>query len=378
MPEGLVLGVPTRLLPLATSRLFSWPGKLRMAMEPFIPARRFEGDEDESIADFAVRRLGREAADRLVAPLLGGISAGDASELSVRAAFPQLVAMERDHGSLVMGMRAAQKARAAAADPSDKGASTSAFLSLRGGLGTLVTALAQRLVERGVVLRRHHAVRSLARTERGLALQIGDGERIEADGVVLAVPAQAASPLLASLSEEVAGALAQIEYGSTATVFLAYRLADLTHPLDGVGFVVPRSLGMPILASTWVSSKWAGRAPPGHALIRAFFGGAGWVHGQDALGRADDSLAQLAEAELKKLMGIQARPLWSRVFRFPRATAQMRVGHIARMRVAREQLARVAPTVRVAGGGYDGVGIPDCIRQGQEVGRALVDAPRGP
>lgn len=368
VPEGLVLGVPTRLLPLAGSRLFSWGGKLRMAVEPFVRARRFEGDEDESIADFAARRLGREAADRLVAPLLGGISAGDASDLSVRALVPQLVAMERGHGSLVLGMRAAQKSRARGKGP------RSAFISLRRGVESLPRAVSADLVRRGASLRTNKEVRGIERAEDAWTLVTTDGERFAADAVVLAVPGAAAARLLRAIEPAVAETLAAIEYGSTATVFLAYRREDIVHPLDAVGFVVPRSLGMPILASTWVSSKWEGRAPAGHVLIRAFFGGA---EGQSVLGRSDAGLAALAQSELRTLMGIEPVPLWSRVFRFERATAQMRVGHLARMRSVQERLARTAPAIRVVGGGFDGVGIPDCIRQGQDAARALLDAGLG-
>jgi oxygen-dependent protoporphyrinogen oxidase len=136
-----------------------------------------------------------------------------------------------------------------------------------------------------------------------------------------------------------------------------------------VGFVVPRSLGRPILASTWVSSKWRGRAPEGHVLVRVFFGGA---RGEDVLQRDDDALVRLARSELRGLMALDAEPVLSRVFRFDAASAQMRVGHLAKMRAIRERLSAVAPAVRVAGGGYDGVGIPDCIRQGEEAGRELV------
>jgi len=388
VPEGLVLGVPTRLLPLVGSRLFSWPGKVRMALEPFVRARRFEGDDDESIADFATRRLGREAADRLVAPLLGGISAGDASELSVRALVPQLVAMERDHGSLVLGMRAAQKARAASEvrtalgsavrGPEVRGPNANAkrpppsgFVSLRRGVEALPRAVGGDLVRRGVSLRTGKEVRTIDRTTDAWAVVTTDGERVAADAIVLAVPGGVAARLLSAIEPAAAETLAQIQYGSTATVFLAYRRADVIHPLDAVGFVVPRSLGMPILASTWVSSKWEGRAPAGHVLLRVFFGGA---EGKAVLQRSDEGLAELAQSELRQLMGIEPAPLWTRVFRFERATAQMRVGHLARMRGVHERLAHTAPAIRIVGGGFDGVGIPDCIRQGQEAARALVDA----
>jgi oxygen-dependent protoporphyrinogen oxidase len=366
VPEGLVLGVPTRLAPLVRTRLFSWRGKARMALEPLVPARRFEGDDDESIADFATRRLGHEAAERLVAPLLGGISAGDASDLSVRAAFPQLVAMEQEHGSLVLGMRAAHRARS---HGHTAGQDKSAFLSLAGGVEELVRSLIQRLRAEGVALRASAAVQVVAKGERGWTLEAEGLGRVQADAVLFAVPAHAAAGLLARVDAEVARALASIRYGSTATTFLGYRRQDVAHPLDAVGFVVPRSLGRPILASTWVSSKWRGRAPEGHVLVRVFFGGA---RGEDVLQRDDDALVRLARSELRGLMALDAEPVLSRVFRFDAASAQMRVGHLAKMRAIRERLSAVAPAVRVAGGGYDGVGIPDCIRQGEEAGRELV------
>lgn len=367
VPEGLILGVPTRLAPLARTRLFSWRGKLRLAMEPLIPVRRFAGDGDESIADFAVRRLGREAADRLVTPLLGGISSGDASEVSVRAAFPQLVAMEREHGSLVRGMRAAARLRKAR---SPDGREPSAFLSLQGGIGDLVRALVERLRVEGVTLNANGAVRALVREPGGWTVDVENGERIAADAVLMAVPANIAASLVHTLDDALGQALGSIRHGSTTTVFLAYRRADVAHPLDGVGFVVPLSLGRSIVAGTWVSSKWYGRAPQGFVLLRAFFGGAA---GADSRALDDEALVTRARHDLRDLMGLDSPPLWSRVFRFEGARAQMRLGHLAKMRDIRDRLARSAPGVHLAGEGYDGAGIPDCIRQGQDAGRAMAD-----
>jgi protoporphyrinogen/coproporphyrinogen III oxidase len=362
VPDGLVLGVPTRVASLVRTPIFSPLGKLRMALEPFIVARRFEGDDDESIADFAVRRLGREAADRLVAPLLGGISAGDASDLSIRAAFPQFVAMEREHGSLVRGTLALQRARGRAPG---RGAGEGAFRSLEGGIAGLVDAVAEHVRRAGALLRTGVGVRTLSRAGAAWSLDLDGGERIPADAVILAVPARAASTLLRGTDDGVARDLDAVPFGSTATVFLGYRREDVAHPLDGVGFVVPRSLGRPILAGTWVSSKWEGRAPDGHVLVRAFFS-------LDDAARDDDSLVQLARSELRALMGLSATPVLSRAFRFEHASPQMRVGHLARMRRVRERLALVAPGVRVAGGGYEGIGIPDSIKQGREAAQAIV------
>jgi oxygen-dependent protoporphyrinogen oxidase len=380
VPEGLVLGVPTRVGPLIRTSLFSWAGKARMAVEPFVRARRFEGDADESIAQFAARRLGHEAAERLVAPLLGGISAGDASDISVRAAFPQLVAMEQTRGSLVLGMLAARRERAHAprAMPEQAGISRDiarggAFVSLRGGVGELVSALVDTLRARGVLLRPDAPLTAMTRAEgaAGWTLDVARGERLAADAVLLAIPAGAAARVLPAAADgDLRAGLATIAYGSTATVFLGYARKDVAHPLDGVGFVVPRAMGRSILAGTWVSSKWDDRAPEGSVLLRVFVGG---PRGEELAAGGDDALERVARSELLSLMGLDAEPTLVRVFRFPRASAQMRVGHLARMRSVHERLERAAPGVRIAGGGYDGVGIPDCIRQGQEAGRALVE-----
>jgi oxygen-dependent protoporphyrinogen oxidase len=371
VPDGVVLGVPTRVGPLARTGLFSPQGKLRMAREPFIARRAFEGDDDESLAGFATRRLGREAAERLVAPLLGGISGSDASDVSVRAGFPQLVAMEQQYGSLVRGMIAMRAKRAQQA-PAD--IPRSVFLSLTGGVEDLVRAVVDRLRVAGVELRTGAPVQSIERepdTEQPRwRVRVPGGPPLHADQVLLAIPAHAAVPIVAPLDPTAAAALEGIPFGSTATVFLAYRRQDVSHPLDAVGFIVPRAAGRPIAASTWVSSKWDGRAPEGHVLVRVFVGGAA---GPEVLGQDDDALVRLSRGELKSLMGLDAEPLWAKVYRLDRATAVMRVGHAARMRAVREQLAQSAPGVLLAGGGYDGVGIPDCIEQGREAARRMVE-----
>jgi oxygen-dependent protoporphyrinogen oxidase len=375
VPEGLVLGVPTRVGPLARSRLFSWRGKLRMAIEPFIPARRFAADDDESIADFARRRLGVEAAERLLCPLLGGISAGDASDVSMRAAFPQLVAMESEYGSLARGMRAAARMRntrrADDADGAD-GAAGSTFLSLTGGVEELVHALVARLGEDGATLRTGAAADVLVRDASGWRLTLAGGESIFADAVLLAVPARVAATILRPVDAELGRLLASVPFSSSTTLFLGYRREDVGHPLDGVGFVAPRTPGRSVLASTWVSSKWSGRAPEGHVLLRVFFGG---PPAHESEQRDERALSNIARVELRSLMGLDAEPLFTRAFRFDAARAQMRVGHLAMMRAVRERLARAAAGVRIAGEGYGGAGIPDCIRQGEEAGRAMVDGP---
>jgi oxygen-dependent protoporphyrinogen oxidase len=365
LPEGLVLAVPTRIAPVVTTRLFSWGAKLRMGAEPFVP-KNTSGD-DESIADFVTRRLGREVSDRLAAPMLGGIFAGDATKLSMKATFPQMVEMERTYGSLVRGMRAQRRAAAA----NGGGKAPSAFLSLEGGVGSLVDALVAALAHARV--RTNAQARAVSKLpegdERGrYAVDLEAGDTLFADDVVLTAPTYGVASVVRPLDPSIADELDAIPYASTATVFLAFRRQDVRHPLDAAGFIVPRALGRPLLASTWVSSKWEGRAPNGHVLIRAFFGGA-W--GESTLARDDEALVALARSELAALMALDATPLFSRVFRFDRASAQPIVGHLARVARIREQLTKY-PGLRIAGAGFGGIGIPECVRQGNEVAAAIL------
>jgi oxygen-dependent protoporphyrinogen oxidase len=236
-------------------------------------------------------------------------------------------------------------------------------MSLEGGTGALVDALVNMLRDDGVPLRENATVDSVTRDGTTWTVRLEGGERLEADAVLLAVPAYAAAKLVANLDDELSRALSSIVYGSSTTVFLGYRRKDVTHPLDGVGFVVPRTAGRSVMACTWISSKWEGRAPEDHVLLRVFLPGSS---------QPDDALVSTARAELRTLMGLDAEPCMTRVFRFEHSSAQMRVGHLVTMRTIRARLAKVTPGLRVAGGGYDGVGIPDCIRQGEDAGRAMV------
>lgn len=363
MPEGLVLGIPTRIMPIAKTPLFSVAAKARMAFEPLVPARKFEGDDDESIGGFVERRLGKEVSDRLVSPLLGGIFAGDASAISVRAAFPQLVEAERKFGSLLKAVRAQKRGSA----------NPSAFVSLRGGVGTFVDALVADLEKRAnVKLRKSTAVRKLGRRDGGgYAIELDRADVETADTVVVATPVHAAAKLVRTL-DGAAGDSVEAVMGtvSSATVFFGFDERDVGRPLDATGFIVPRGDQQELLASTWVSSKWAGRAPSGKVLVRAFLGGAGR---EATLDKSDDELVALALFELRKLMPIAKSPIFSRVFRFVHASPQPRVGHLVRARRMREELARL-PSVYVIGNGYDGVGIPSCVKAANETAKKIVSS----
>ncbi|HSQ64057.1 MAG TPA: protoporphyrinogen oxidase [Polyangiaceae bacterium] len=362
MPEGVVLGVPTRVWPMVTTRLFSLGGKARMGLEPFVRARDFSGDEDESVGDFVDRRLGREATERLAGPLLGGIFAGDVRRISVRAAFPQLLGLEQKHGSLVRAMRKNRR-------PAKKNGEgpQSMFISLRGGMSGLPDALAAA-IDGKVEVRRNARIVSVEPKDGRYAIRLEGGETLDADALVLAAPPHATARLVERLDAEASRLLGEIRCGSSAAVFLGYRREDVAHPLDATGFVVPRDGSMSIVACTFVSSKWESRAPEGHVLLRAFLGGAGR---ESTLEVDDEALVRTAREELVTLLGKMGEPELVRVYRHVKASPQPEVGHLARMREVKERLAKF-PGVYLAGNAYEGTGIPDCIKQGRAVAAATL------
>lgn len=358
VPRGLVLGIPTTLESIVKTKLFSLRGKARIAAEVAIPRRELRGDEDESISEFVTRRLGREACDRIVAPLLGGIFSGDADELSIRAGVPQLVKLEQEYGSLIRGARAQQRARAAQG-------MTHAFVSLPGGVQRLVERLVGSL--EGVELRRSSPVRRIVPEGERYAIE-GDGPREIVDAVVLTAPAYVLSPMVAEMNARLAKLLDILRYGSTALVFLAVPRAAVDHPLDATGFLVPRSTGSDLVACTVISSKWERRAPESTALFRLFFGGS---RGPGILEKSDDELVRIATGELRRFMPFRGDPQDAFVRRLAKASPQPRVGHLRWLADVRAELAR-HPRVVLAGNGYGGVGIPDCIRQAEEAASALL------
>lgn len=394
LPGGMALAVPTRLGPLLSTPLLSWEAKLRVLGDLLLPSGwgRPAGAE-ESLAAFIRRRFGDEVARVLADPLLGGIYAGDAEALSAEATFPQLVRLEARHGSLIralaMAPLAATGPRAPAPGPAAARAAApgggprallgwlrraeaqapSPFLTLRPGLGALIAALTARLP--AGALRLGVAATAIEPLPDGYAVVCAGGERLRADAVIVAAPAHEAARLVPDV--RLGGELAAIPYVSTATVFLGFDAAAMRHPLDGVGFIVPRGEAR-VTAGTWVSSKWAGRAPAGSVLLRAFVGGARDPHAVDA--HDDAALVDLALAELERLMGSLGRPRLRRVFRHVAANPQPVVGHLARLARIKERLATL-PGLYVTGAAFDGVGMPDCIRQGEAAALAAVARLRG-
>jgi oxygen-dependent protoporphyrinogen oxidase len=371
LPEGVILMVPTKMIPLAFSTLISFGGKIRMAMEYFIPKRR--STEDETLGSFVRRRLGAEALDKIAEPLVAGIHAGDPETMSVRASFPKFVEMENEYGSLIKGMikrMAKMKGKKlAAASGAAKGVAgakpagkVTMFMSLKGGMTTLIDKIAE------IVLSKPNTriwcsadADSIARIDDKFRIGISDGSTIEADAVVIAAPANAASRLTVDIDPELSEKLKSIPYVSTATISIAYKKADIAHPMNGFGFVVPGSEKRRIMASTWTSIKFSGRAPDGSVLIRCFVGGS---RNMELVDLSDTEMIELVKSELSDIMGITAEPELARVFRFKRAMPQYTVGHEERVAWIDERV-EATPGLYLTGSAYHGIGIADSIRYGE-------------
>jgi oxygen-dependent protoporphyrinogen oxidase len=348
LPGSSILGFPTRLRPLMKSRLFSFQAKLRMAAEVLVPKRR--ETEDESIAAFVRRRFGPEAVTYIAEPLLAGIHAGDVERLSMRALFPRLIDAEAKAGSIIRAFRRER-------GPVN---SDGAFRSFPNGLAELVDGLMQAAPK--------EAVRFGSRVTR---IEPGDGFTIDIEGkplvraraVILAIPAFAAAELLRPIDSDLSAACGSIRYLSTATVVFAFSRDSVRHDLRGTGFVVPRAEGISITAGAWISSKWQQRAPEGHALLRAFLGGA---RDPNVLSKTDQELIDAALGDLTKILGIRGLPSLERVYRWNRSSPQQEVGHGELMKRIDSKLAG-HPGLFISSAGFRSVGIPDCIADARAV-----------
>jgi oxygen-dependent protoporphyrinogen oxidase len=357
IPEGFYLLAPGRLGPFLRSPLISLRGKLRMALDLVLPARGADAPE-ESLAQFVVRRLGRECLQRLAQPLVAGITTADPEQLSVAAVFPQLVRMERRHRSLLMAMRARS------AESPASGARYGLFVSFAGGMSRLVDRLGQALeahprfhlqrLRAVTALTREPGPASSSRSDSGFVLQTSQGPWA-ADRVVLALPAPRLATLVHDLDSELARQLSMIPYASVATVTLAWpRAACRAYP-QAAGFVVPAVESSGVIAATFVDRKFAHRAPSDQIVVRAFIGGA---LDASALDADDQALSQLAARELARLLGIDRAPLWSVVARHPSSMPQYTLGHRERVAALRSRLTAL-PGLALLGNGFDGIGIGD-------------------
>ncbi len=374
IPDGFVLMRPTRLWPMISTPLLSIRGKMRMAMERWVKPRPAD-QEDESIESFVTRRLGHELLERIVQPLVGGIYTGDVAKLSMAATMGQFLTMESESGSLWAATMQRRRAGIDTTERNSAGARYEQFRSLPGGLQELLEAL-QAALPAGS-LRPLHRVTRIERAGRRWRL-VGsetDSSRSsetadwgEFDQVILATPAAIAARLLGGLADDAAALLGRIEAASSAIVALGVRTADIAKPIDVAGFVVPLREGRPILAASFTSDKFAGRAPAAEKLIRVFFGGELQA---EYVNRDDAELIEIARAELADLIGLGGTPRLAKVIRWPAAMPQYHVGHNQRVRQIEAGLAAL-PGLRVIGNSLRGVGIAPTVAAAEAAARQIV------
>ena len=376
VPEGFQLLAPSRLWPFVTSDIFSLAGKARIAADLFLPRKDANGNSDkrgdESLAHFVRRRLGNEALERMAQPMVGGIYTADPEKLSLRATMPRFLEMEREHRSIILGMWRKGRSQAKRDHAGVSGARYGLFLSFDQGMQVLVDAATDRITAGGSTradIRLNTRVESIERNERDANWRIltNHGETLSADAVCLAIPAYAAASLLQAVNGKLAAQLRDINYASTATINLAYRRADVSHPLDGFGFVVPFVEKRTLIACTFSSIKFPGRAPDDHVLLRAFVGGA---LQPEIFALEESELIARLKTDIRELLGIVTEPLFTEVSRWQKSMPQYELGHIERVHAIENELGRM-PNLALAGNSYKGAGIPDCIRSGESAADEL-------
>ncbi|MDI6692794.1 MAG: protoporphyrinogen oxidase [Anaerosomatales bacterium] len=370
LPDGIMMFAPTKLLPLATTPLYSWPGKLRMALDLLMPRKErwapgeTAKDHDETLESFVVRRMGREALDRVAEPLVGGVHASDPKVMSLAATFPEFLEMEQKHGSLILGFLEQRKSREAmkARQPARPGAKPwSFFNTFVRGMQTLPDAMAAVVGADRILLRR--AATAVERTGAGWRVTLEDGESLSADAVVIAAEAWAATRLVEGVDERIAELLSEIPCSSSVTVPLAFDESVCPFDKRWHGILVPLVEQRPLLAVTLSSSKWPDRTPAGRVLMRGFIGGPQNQHLTEA---SDEDLIETTRSEIVRMLGMpeSAKPIFARVYRWTGGMPQYTLGHLDRVEEIEARCVEI-PGFGMAGSAFRGVGIPNCIESGE-------------
>ena len=361
MPDGLMFMVPTKIMPTVFSPLFSWRTKIRMAAEWFHPPHK--ASEDETVAEMVERHYGSEMVDLLADLLLSGVYGGEASQLSVRAVLPRFADMESKHGSLGRAMLAARKKMGAAANVPAR----PLFTSLKEGMQQMVDALVARLDANA--LKTSSLVQSVIPQDDAWTVSAGY-QSDQFDAVIIATPTHAAAAVLQGVDENLSRDLGEIRYSSSVTVTLGYDEKVRRSLPPGFGFLVPHSEGRRMLAATFVHNKFPHRAPENRALVRCFLGGA---RDEQILQTSDEEILEIVRGELRQIIALNAEPLFARVYKWKSAMAQYSVGHLERLQRI-ESLRQKLPGLALAGNGYNGIGVPDCVRSGAEAaGKILAE-----
>lgn len=367
MPAGLVLGIPTELKPFLKSGLVSFSGKMRAMLDFVLPPRR--SSEDESLGQLIERRLGTEVLENMTEPLLAGIYAGDMRKISLQATFPQFGEVERQYGSLIRGMTTGRKPV-----ETHTGTKKSAFLTFRKGLQSMVDALIHELhdVEQRtgtgvarITVRTDSGRSAAAESGPRYTVELDNGETLLADDIYVTVQNFAAAELLRPHVD--VSALDNVNYVSVANVVMAFAKKDIVTEYDGSGFLVPRKEGRNITACTWTSTKWLHTSPEDKVLLRCYVGRSG---DEQNVELPDEALAELVRKDLREIMGVGAQPLFTEITRLKHSMPQYPVGHPGRIAGLRSELSQKLPGVYAFGAGYDGIGMPDCIKQAKETAEA--------
>ena len=363
LPDGLMFVVPSKVWPIFGSDLFSFAGKLRLAATPFLPQPRSDG-QDISVADFLRQRLGNQVVERLAEPLLAAVYGADVDSLSARTVLPQLIALEEKHGSLWRGIQAARRAARGNGKAQPK---SSLFLTLRNGVGEIITSLEKKLVKTQVRMGTEITGANAKPEGSGFSIESRGGPT-DAAAVIVATPAHAAARILRGLDSQLAEHLGAIRYHSSVTVSLGFAEGAFQPELQGFGFVVPRSEKKNLIACTWVSTKFPFRSRPEHVLLRCFLGGA---RDPAILAEEDSRIVEITLRELGEVMGSRPEPTFSRIYRWEKCMPQYRVGHLRGLEEISSRLAH-HPGLFLAGNGYRGLGIPDCIQSASTAAAAAL------
>jgi oxygen-dependent protoporphyrinogen oxidase len=363
MPDGLMFMVPTKIMPTVLSPLFSLRTKFRMAGEWFHPPHKAE--EDETVAEMVERHYGSEMVELLADPLLSGVYGGESSDLSVRAVLPRFADMESKHGSLGRAMLDARKTARKKMGASANAPARPLFTSLQEGMQQMVDAVVARLDANA--LKTSTLVQSVVPQDNAWTVSAGY-QSDQFDAVIVATPAHVASFVLQAADENLARELGEIQYSSSVTVALGYDEKVRRSLPPGFGFLVPRSEGRRMLAATFVHNKFPHRASEDRALLRCFLGGA---RDEQILDSSEEEILAIVRAELRQIIRLDAEPLFTRVYKWKSAMAQYFVGHLERLQRI-ESLRQRLPGLALAGNGYKGIGVPDCVRSGVEAASKIL------
>ncbi|PGY11262.1 protoporphyrinogen oxidase [Bacillus sp. AFS031507] len=354
MPGGSIMGIPTEVGPFLTTGLFSIPGKLRAAADFLLP--RSESGRDQSLGEFFRRRLGDEVVENLIEPLLSGIYAGDIDQLSLMSTFPQFYEVEQKYRSLIIGMKKSTPAQPS--KPVSKEKAKGAFLTFKTGLQSFAEAIEAKLDPISIL--KGHRVDKITKVENKYEVYLNNGETMVADSVIAATPHKITQAMFAEYS--FFDPLKLVPSTSVATVALAFPEEAVKNDIDGTGFVVSRNSDYSITACTWTHKKWDHSTPKGKVLLRCYVGRSG---DETIVDLSDDRIIKIVLDDLKKTMDITMNPDFAIISRWKNSMPQYTVGHKQRLADILKHMKTDLPGVFLAGSSYGGVGLPDCIDQGE-------------